>query len=103
MSTQKAATEICSAMEYLVDRGEVADITDVETSVRYTDKTISEFVVVCEGRRIKFTAKDIGEAEIEEEEEEFEDEETSPPTIIQLQSFGALMPPIPNTDTEKEK
>ena len=82
----RAATEICSAMQYLVDRGEIEDIMEVETSVRYTSNVVREFVVVCGGRRIKFTAKDIGEADIDEED--FDEDPSG--SMIQLETFDEL-------------
>jgi len=72
----QALAKICSALEYLVDRGEV-DIEQVLTTVRYTRaNTLPYFDVVVGGRTIRITAKDIGKAEEEEEEEAPEDAPT---------------------------
>lgn len=52
-------TEICSAVEYLLDRGEIDHLTEVETQVRYTPTVISEMIVVADGRRVRITAQEI--------------------------------------------
>lgn len=65
MSNQanEALSSVCSAIQYLHDRCDMdSRLTDVETRVRYTDNIVSEFIVNWDGRRIRFTAEDIGEA-----------------------------------------
>ena len=57
---KKVITEICSAMQYLVDRGEVEVIQEIETKVRYTKTKVDSFIVRTEGgKRFCITAKEL--------------------------------------------
>lgn len=60
-AVKKAATEVCSILQYYMDRDGSEHIKRVETRVRYTDKEVNEFIVHCGGKRIRFTAEEIGE------------------------------------------
>jgi len=56
-------TAICAALEYLVDRGEIEEITKVETKIRYTNKQVESFVVQTDdGKRWRITAKELTES-----------------------------------------
>ena len=52
-------TAICAAIQYLVDRGEMEHVTEVETKVRYTSTEVDEFIVRTGRKRWRITAEQI--------------------------------------------
>ena len=71
VASDRAATEICSALEYLADRGETGGVFPM-THVRYTEEVVPNFSVSCMGREIRFDPVDIGPAPQYDEDEEDE-------------------------------
>jgi hypothetical protein len=58
---QKLLATICSALEYLLDRGEIEVIDKIETHVRYIrpEPLINEFIVKCGKKRFRIIAEEI--------------------------------------------
>ena len=54
-AARNAITEICSILQYLLDRGETEYIKDVEESVRYTNGKIDSFVLRSGRKRYRIT------------------------------------------------
>ena len=54
---KKALTEICSALEYLQERGELDYISEIKPEIRYTNNSTDNITVKCGGQKIKITAK----------------------------------------------
>ena len=57
----RVLTVICSALEYLLDRGELECLTEVETKVRYTSRRVPDdgFIVKVGRKHFRITAEEV--------------------------------------------
>jgi hypothetical protein len=55
-----AVTEICSVIEYLLDRGEIEHFESAMTYVRYTNNIVNTADFIVDGRLIRISAEDLG-------------------------------------------